>query len=108
MDISGTKTPLYCLMGEFKTVSGKRDELVEILGAAVEAVRRAPGRILYVVGVKPDDPDAVVVWEAWSSKEDHDRSLENDAVQALIGRARPLLAGTPSGHEVTPIYGVGL
>ena len=99
---------LYGLQGQFKAIPGQRDALVDILRAAVEGVRLAPGCILYVVSTTPEDPDAILVYEVWRSKADHDNSLQNEATRALIARARPLLAAAPEGREITPVVGVGV
>ena len=55
-----------------------------------------------------DDPDTVWVTEVWKSQADHQASLTNDAVKALITAARPYIAAPPEGFEVTPIGGKGL
>jgi quinol monooxygenase YgiN len=106
--LSGDGANLYGRVGQFRAVAGKRDELVAILREAVDGVRQAPGCMVYIVSTTPEDPDLVVVMEVWRNKDDHDRSLQNDAALLLIGRARPLIAGAPQGKEIAPVYGVGL
>jgi quinol monooxygenase YgiN len=64
--------------------------------------------LLYVVSRAQDDPDTVIVSEAWRSEEAHRASLERDEVRALISRAGPLLAGPPDPIRLEPLGGKGL
>jgi quinol monooxygenase YgiN len=87
---------------------GKQHELAEIMKQAVERVRQAPGCILYLVSVTPEEPDAVFVTEVWQSQEAHDASPQDEQTRALIARARPLLGCSPEGFEITPLAAVGI
>jgi len=46
--------------------------------------------------------------EAWTSREAHAASLEDERAQAMIQRALPLLAGPPEAAELRPAGGKGL
>ncbi len=48
------------------------------------------------------------VTEAWTSREEHERSLEDKGVRALIERARPLIAEIGDRTELRPVGGKGL
>jgi quinol monooxygenase YgiN len=64
--------------------------------------------LLYVIGRLPDDPDAVLVYEVWTSAEAHRGSLDQPATQEAIGRGRPLIAGMSDRVEFEPAGGKGL
>jgi quinol monooxygenase YgiN len=96
---------MYGLIGRIKSVAGKRDNLVAVL---VENERGMPGCLSYVVALDTADPDALWVTEVWESREAHRASLSLPAVQAAIGRGRPLIAGFDSRVETSPIGGIGL
>jgi quinol monooxygenase YgiN len=99
---------VYGLHGKLKAAPGKGGELAGILAQAVERVRLAPGCLLYLVSINPDEPDAVLVTEVWANKIAHDASLQDETTRALIARARPLLAEPPQGYEITPLAAAGI
>ena len=65
-------------------------------------------RFTYIVSRSPADADTVFVTEAWTTREAHDRSLEDDDVRALIARAMPLMAAPPDAVTLAPAGGKGL
>lgn len=97
----------YGLVGKFTAHSGKRDQLSEILIQAATLLKQNKECIHYVISLS-DEPDAVWVTEAWDSKETHDASLKHQDVQALIGRAMPLIASLSDQTELQVIGGKGL
>lgn len=98
----------YGLFGKLIAQPGQRDALVEVLLAAAEALRGAPGCEQYVVSIAESEAEAVWVSEVWASREAHDASLAREDVRVLIGRGRPLIAGMGERFEVLPLGGVGL
>ena len=56
----------------------------------------------------PEKSESVCVTEAWTSRAELERSLEDEGVRALIGRARPLLADVADRTELRPVGGRGL
>lgn len=83
----------YGLFGKLMAVVGEGDTLAGHLLEAAVALEELAACRLYVVSRDPVDPEAVWVMEVWESAEAHRASLELAAVQELIARARPLLAG---------------
>jgi len=78
----------------FRTVPGRRDDLVALLTRPGEALRTI-GCVVYEVGTRNDEPDGVVVCEVWESAVAHRESLALDAVREVIKEAAPLLADVP-------------
>jgi quinol monooxygenase YgiN len=97
--------PMYGLIGQMKVVPGKRTELVAIL---LEGTGAMPGCLSYIVAEDAADADALWITEVWDSKQSHDQSLKLPAVQAAIGKGRPLIAGFGSRTETMPLGGFGL
>jgi len=60
---------------------------------------------MYLVSIDEKIPDNIWVTETWSSKEDHDDSLKNDEVRALIMKAMPMIDGQPSGGQQLQVIG---
>lgn len=98
----------YGLCGKIVALPGNGDALAGHLLDAAAALDAVPGCQLYVVSRDPGDADAVWVMEVWESVEAHQGSLELEAVQQLIARARPVIATMGERFELHPIGGKGL
>ncbi len=98
----------YGLIGKLSAIAGQGDTLAGHLLEAAAALEELATCLMYVVSRDPADPDAVWVMEVWESADAHRGSLELRAVQELIARARPLIAGMGERFELTPIGGKGL
>ena len=73
---------------------GQRDALLALLlDSARESMPGVAGCRAYVVGVRPEDADAVWITEIWDSAEQHLASLQVPEIREVIARARPLIAG---------------
>ncbi len=97
--------PMYGLIGQMKAAPGRRAELAAIL---LEGTGAMPGCLSHVVAEDMADADALWITEVWDSKQSHDDSLKLPAVQAAIGKGRPLIAGFGSRTETAPLGGFGL
>jgi quinol monooxygenase YgiN len=96
---------MYGLIGKMLAVAGQRDALIALL---LESVGGMPGCLSYIVATDATDANAIWITEAWDSPESHAASLKLPAVQQVIGRARPLIAGFGERFVTTPIGGGGL
>jgi quinol monooxygenase YgiN len=96
---------MYGLIGKISAVSGQRDTLAAIL---LEGTKGMPGCLSYIVASDASDPDALWVTEVWESEERHRASLKLPAVQAAIGKGRPLIAGFGDRVVTHPLGGQGL
>ena len=95
----------YGLHGKLTATAGNGDALAEILLEASRLVSGAKGCHIYLVSRDVEDPESVWVTEVWDSVEDHDNSLKDDKVRALIGKAMPLLDGRPEKGLVMQVIG---
>jgi quinol monooxygenase YgiN len=98
----------YGMHVRFSAQSGRGDELEAILLEAAAGMQADDDYLLYIVSRSPADPDVVYVTEAWTGREAHHRSLEDEAVRALITRAMPLMAQPPDAQTLAPAGGKGL
>lgn len=96
---------MYGLIGKITAVSGKRDELIDIL---VDGVSGMPGCLSYIVSRDPRDDDVIWVTEAWESRASHEASLTLDSVRRAIELGRPLITSMSDRHELHPVGGHGL
>ena len=99
---------MYGLQGRFTAQPGKGDELAALLLEAADGLRAHDDCLLYVIGRLPAEPDAVLVYEVWTSAEAHRASLDLQATKAAIERGRPLIAGMSDRVEFEPSGGKGL
>ena len=98
----------YGMHVEFTAKPGQGDELAAILLEAADGARADEDCRLYVVSRSPTNAETVWVTEAWTSREAHDASLKDEAAQALIQRALPLIEGRPDATDLRPVGGKGL
>ena len=99
----------YLLHGKLTAVAGQQEALAEILIEASQLLSKAKGCKLYAISKEASEPHAVYVTEIWDSKEDHDLSLKEEGVKALIIKAMPLLDGPPSkSQELEVMGGLGI
>lgn len=94
----------YGLFGSFIAKKGKRDELLQILLDASEALQQNDNCIHYIVSTA-SDPDAVWVYETWANKEAHEKSLTPENIRLLIQKAMPLIERV--GEDSVELYTVG-
>lgn len=91
---------MYGLIGKFRSVAGKRDELIAIMTSGAV---KMPGCLSYVIAKDLTDPDALWITEAWTDRESHKASLAIPAVAETIKRAMPLIAGFDQHIETEPV-----
>jgi quinol monooxygenase YgiN len=101
-------TGRYGMHVRFTAQPGHGDELAAILLEAAAGTQADDECLLYLVSRSPADENTIYVTEAWTSREAHDHSLEDEAVRALIARAMPLMAGPPDATTLSPAGGKGL
>jgi quinol monooxygenase YgiN len=105
MTIDCTIVVMYGLIGKMTAVAGQRDVVAALL---LESTQAMPGCFSYVIATDPADADALWITEVWDSPASHKASLGLPAVQAVIAKARPLIAGFSNRVETVPIGGYGL
>nr|WP_295376758.1 putative quinol monooxygenase [Pseudoxanthomonas sp.] len=96
---------MYGLIGKMKAVAGQRDALIALM---LEDVGAMPGCLSYIVARDPGDADGIWITEVWDSAASHKASLSLPAVQQVIARAKPLIAGFGEHFETEPVGGHGL
>jgi quinol monooxygenase YgiN len=97
----------YGLIGSIKAQPGKRDELLGILLDGWDAIDDMPGCDAFILSVS-EDPGKIWVTEFWRSEADHDASLSDERIKAIIARAMPLIAGMEDRVILEPRGGKGL
>lgn len=88
------------LLGRMKAQPGKRDELIAVLK---DSSRDVPGKLVYLIQLEEDDPDAFWINEVWASRAAYDGCLTLPQVVRGMELARPLLAGIEHRTETLPL-----
>jgi len=96
---------IYGEIGKIIAVSGKRDEVIANILAAVGNM---PGCLSYIVAKDASNPDAIWISEAWDSKARHDASLSLPSVKTAIAKNLRLIAGFGDSVVTMPVGGPGL
>ena len=65
------ESQMYGLIGKLNAVSGRREELIEIL---LEGVGDMPGCLSYIIARDPGDVNALWITEVWESQASHQAS----------------------------------
>ena len=99
----------YGLHNKLQAKTGKGNELANILLDASKVVAKTKGCLMYIVSQDDTYPETVWVTEIWENQKDHDESLNNAEVKALIYKALPILAVKPETNlKLNVLGGYGL
>ena len=97
---------MYGLIVKVKLVVGARDQFVELLRQSAVGM---PGCLSYVVAQDASDENTVWVTEVWNNLRSHEASLSLPRVQAVIPRAKAIVASFERIAVTTPVWAaVGL
>ena len=88
------------LLGRMRAQPGKRAELISCLQ---DSSRDVPGKLLYLIQLEQDDPDAFWINEIWESKAAYDACLTMPQVGDWRGRLAALMVGIEHRTETIPL-----
>ncbi|ALC85099.1 antibiotic biosynthesis monooxygenase [Bacillus sp. FJAT-22090] len=83
----------FSLFGKFLVQEGELNKMVDILLEAAESMKKLDECEIYLVNTSENEPNSVYVYEVWSNENAHKASLELEATQTLIKRAKPIITG---------------
>jgi quinol monooxygenase YgiN len=92
------------LLGRMVAKPGKRDELI---AALQDSSRDVPGKLIYLIQLEQDDPDAFWINEVWASKAAYEACLTLPQVKEGMGLTRELIAGVDVRVETVPLGDFG-
>ena len=95
---------MYGLIAKLTSIPGKREELIGILK---ESAANMPGCFSYLVAQDSANEDTIWVTEVWDSLASHDASLSLPQVQAVIPRAKAMVAKFEKVATTTPVCELG-
>jgi quinol monooxygenase YgiN len=100
-------TDRYAWHGRFSAQPGQGDALVEAVLAWARRMHAYDDCLFYMVSQSQDDPDAVYVASAWTSRATHDEIFASEDVEPLVAQAWPLIVDL-EGIDLCPVGGKGL
>jgi quinol monooxygenase YgiN len=92
-------TGRFGLLGRMVAKPGRREELIAHLQ---DSSRDVPGKLLYLIQLEQDDPDAFWINEIWADKAAYDACLTLPQVQKGMELTRPLIASVEHRTETIP------
>jgi quinol monooxygenase YgiN len=95
-----TEQGSWGLLGRMTAQPGKRDELI---AALQDSSRDVPGKLLYLIQLEMDDPDAFWINEIWESKAAYEACLTLPQVGDWGARLAGLMVGIEHRTETIPL-----
>jgi len=92
----------YGSHGSLRAKAGRGGDLEALLLEAAQALENNEDCLLYMVARSTEDKDLILVTEAWTSREAHGASLQDEAVKSLIQRGMPLIEQMSTLSEFVP------
>lgn len=97
--------PACALLIRHKTRPGRRDDVRRVWEEHLApAIASNPDHMAYVYCFDDADPDALVAFQQYTSREASAAFLRTDAYAAYLRAVEPLLAGPPTVSALTPIW----
>ena len=84
---------MYAVNGKLTALPGEGEKLLAVLLDAAKGMEHVDGCLCYIVGTDENKPEHVWVYEVWVNEAAHQASLQLPVFQALIEKAKPLIAG---------------
>jgi len=99
---------MYALINRLTAKPGQRDRVVEMLLESGKLFDDNPACELSMVAESVEDPDVIWVIDRWTSREDHEKALQQPELRPFVEKTVPLLVAMPEQTEIKPVGGKGL
>lgn len=83
----------FSLFNKFTVQDGEKEKMVNYLLEAAESMKNLDECEIYLVNISKNEPSSVYVYEVWANEDAHQASLNLEATQTLISRAKPIITG---------------
>lgn len=93
---------MFGQINRITTLPGRRDDVLRLVLTGTDAM---PGCRSFIAAADAKDADVLWVTEIWDSAAHHAASLDQPAIRAAIGEARPLITGFETTAMLTPTPG---
>jgi quinol monooxygenase YgiN len=90
------RTDMFGVCGRMTAQPGRRDEVVDLIGKGARAWGDASGLIAYSVITTLEEPDTILLTEAWTDKAAHDTWIGSEPGRMVAQKIVALLAEPPT------------
>jgi quinol monooxygenase YgiN len=87
---------MFGVCGRLTALPGRRDEAIDLIGEGARAWGDASGLIAYSVIAALEEPDTIVLTEAWTNKAAHDTWIGSEPGRMVAQQITALLAAPPT------------
>ena len=108
MSEAATPSGPVAVLARIPAQPGRRDELIEKLGQAIENAKGEAGTTLYILHTDEKDPDTVYFYELYTDQEALTAHGTSDRFKEIGKSLRDLAGGRPELTVLRPVIGKGL
>jgi quinol monooxygenase YgiN len=87
---------MFGVCGRLRAQPGRRDEVADLIGESARAWGDASGLIAYSVIAALEEPDTILLTEAWTDKAAHDTWIGSEPGRMVAQQIVALLAEPPT------------
>jgi quinol monooxygenase YgiN len=87
---------MFGVCGRLTALPGRREEVAGLIGEGARAWGEASGLVAYSVIVALEEPDTIVLTEAWTGKAAHDTWIGSEPGRMVAQQITALLAAPPA------------
>lgn len=98
----------YSVNGFISSSVEDREELLDVLLQASRELEEVEDCLIYSIGIDEEDVTKVYIYEVWRNAQAHKNSLQLEAIQKLIERAKPIIKGMEDFPSLTIKGGKGI
>ncbi len=98
----------YSVNGFISSSVEDREELLDILLQASRDLEEVEDCLIYSIGIDEEDVTKVYIYEVWRNEQAHKNSLQLEAIQKLVERAKPIIKGIKDFPSLTIKGGKGI
>jgi quinol monooxygenase YgiN len=98
---------MFGVCGKLTAQPGRRDEVVDLIGEGARALGDASGFIAYSVIATLEEPDTILLTEAWTDKAAHDTWIGSEPGRMVAQKIAALLAEPPTAWSGDLLFARG-
>jgi quinol monooxygenase YgiN len=89
---------MIVIVAQFTVLSGKKDTLMKEVKPLIEATRKEPGCIRYILHQDIKNPDNFAFVEHWKNQESVDKHMQSDHFKTIIPKLNKLRLAPSTVH----------
>ena len=98
----------YAYFGSFRAKEGKRDTVAKLWKEAAIQLKKNADCLEYIISTSDEDSNTVWLWQVWTSREAHDKSIQEEYAQNIIRKATPFIESYGKHLDLIIVGGKGI